>query len=154
MYLSQHIRLYIIRLVGFSAVSFKWKKWFVISSFRLAARYYWTSPVGRSFITDDWFTLWKYQRVIKTVTPALHSLWPWYLGSRRHTWKYKQELISAPATTSGARAAHVFLHYIWSMQRPWKPQTSQNVTGSQRWENCYIQVNEKIVTIMVLPHHV
>lgn len=35
------------------------------------------------------------------------------LGVRRHTRKYKQEIISAPATTSGVWATHIFLHYIW-----------------------------------------
>lgn len=50
--------------------------------------------------------------VIKSVTPALQSSRSGPLGLSRlqtHTRKYKQDLIWAPATTSGARATHVLL---------------------------------------------
>ena len=48
------------------------------------------------------------------------------------SWKHTQGA-GPPAAASGARAAHARLHYIWLMQHRWKPQTSKNVTASQKW---------------------
>lgn len=92
---------------------------------------------------------WKYQGVIKSVTPAPQSPW----SGRRLTCmkKTNRSFFSGLASTSGVREPPTFL-LIMSATTAKKPQTSQNVTGSQRWVCFFFHLNGKIVTIMVLPH--